>query len=166
MDKEVEKEKISEIIKAGLYGATARGTQNPIILVISEKKTRDLIGKLNNQILGGKEGNDPFYGAPVILIVLAPTTSPNRVYDGSIVLDNMMLAAHDLGLGSCWIHRAKQEFETEEGKFILQEAGIEGGYEGIGHLALGYPSGESNKPVERKHNRVFEISSEHCGKIF
>ena len=81
---------------------------------------------------------DPFYGAPVVLVVLADKSRPTYLYDGSLVMGNLMLAAHSLGLGSCWIHRAKETFEREEGKAILKELGIEGDYEGIGNCVIGY----------------------------
>ena len=102
----------------------------------------------------GRDGTDPFYGAPVILVVLAKKDAPTHVYDGSLVLGNMMLAAHSLGLSTCWIHRAKEEFESAEGKEILKELGIEGDYEGIGHLALGYADGEPSSHQINK-NRFF-----------
>lgn len=111
-----------------------------------------------NQMIGGwKDGYDPFYGAQVILIVLADKTWSNRVYDGSLVMGNMMLAAHSLGIGSCWIHRAKEEFDMEEGKALLKSFGIEGKFEGIGHCALGYVAGEYPKTPKRKDKWVYYI---------
>ena len=105
----------------------------------------------------GREDIDPFYGAPVVLIVLADKNARTYVYDGSLVIGNMMLAAHSLNIGSCWIHRAKEEFETEEGKEILKSLGIEGDYEGIGHCILGYVEGEEPSPLPRKENIVYKI---------
>ena len=101
--------------------------------------------------------SDPFYGAPVVLIVLANKSVPTYVYDGSLVMGNLMLAAHALGVGSCWIHRAKQEFERPEGKEILKSLGIEGDYEGIGHCILGYPKGEYPKAAPRKKDWVYYV---------
>lgn len=100
---------------------------------------------------------DPFYGAPVVLIVLADKTRPTYLYDGSLVMGNLMLAAHDEGIGSCWIHRAKEEFESPEGKEILKSLGIEGDYEGIGHCILGYADGEEPQAAPRKDNYVYYI---------
>ena len=108
----------------------------------------------------GKKGFDPFYGAPAMLIVLAKKDWPNRVYDGSLVMGNLMLAAHALGIGSCWIHRAKEEFETEWGKNFLRSLGIEGAYEGIGHCAIGYIEGNYPKAAPRKENRVFYVKED------
>ena len=101
--------------------------------------------------------SDPFYGAPVVLIVLADKEWINHVYDGSLVMGNLMLAAHSLGIGSCWIHRAKEEFDSEEGKAMLKSLGIEGDYEGIGHCILGYIDGEEPAPKPRKENYVYYI---------
>lgn len=148
---------LDQIIKAGLYAANGMGYQNTIIVQITNKDIRDKISKMNREIGGWKEGFDPFYGAPAMLIVLAKKDWANRVYDGSLVMGNLMLAAHELGVGSCWIHRAKEEFETEWGKELLKSLGIEEEYEGIGHCALGYAEGNIPKTAPRKENRVFYV---------
>ena len=121
------------------------------------KKLRDRLSAINAKIGGWKEGFDPFYGAPAILIVLADKNWANRVYDGSLVMGNMMLAAHSLNLGSIWIHRAKEEFELPEYQELLKEIGVEGEWEGIGHCAVGYVDGEFPKPAKRKDNRFFLV---------
>lgn len=154
---EVEQEKIDEIIEAGLYSPSGMGKQSTIIIQVSDKKTRDEIAEKNREIGGWKEGFDPFYNAPVILIVLSKKDWRSRVYDGSIVLENMMIAAYSLGLGTCWIHRAKEEFETDWGRDLLKSLNIDEEYEGIGHLALGYPDGDLPKAPEIKDKRVFYI---------
>ena len=136
---------IDKIIEAGLYAANGMGYQNTIIIQVTNKELRDEIVKLNCEIGGWKEGFDPFYGAPAMLIVLAKKDWRNKVYDGSLVMGNLMLAAHELGIGSCWIHRAKEEFETDWGKNLLKSLGIEEEYEGIGHCAIGYVDGEYPK---------------------
>ena len=110
--------------------------------------------EMNRKVGGWDKGFDPFYGAPVMIIVLGELENGNRVYDGSLVMGNLMLAAHSLGLGSIWIHRAKQEFESDEGKEILKELGIEGEWEGIGHCAVGYMDCELPPPPARKEGRV------------
>ena len=129
---------LDKIIEAGLYAASGKGTQNTIIIQVTKKELRDEIAEMNRKIGGWEEGFDPFYGAPAMLIVLAKKDWPTGIYDGSLVMGNLMLAAHDLGIGSCWIHRAKEEFETQWGKELLKSLGIEDEYEGIGHCALGY----------------------------
>lgn len=151
----VPRELIDQIVEAGTYAASGKGKQSPIIVAVTDKATRDRLAEMNREIMGVK--SDTFYGAPVVLIVLAEKDSPHRVYDGSLVMGNLMLAAHALGLGSCWIHRARQEFETEEGKEMLKKWGIEGEYEGIGHCILGYPDGPEPKAHPRKPNYVYYV---------
>ena len=153
----VPQEILDKIIEAGLYAASGMGQQNTIIIQVTNKELRDKISKMNQEIGGWKEGFDPFYGAPAMLIVLAKKDWPNRVYDGSLVMGNLMLAAHDLGIGSCWIHRAKQEFETDWGKEFLKSFGIQEEYEGIGHCALGYVDGDYPKAPAIKENRVYYV---------
>lgn len=148
-------EKPWRIIEAGTFAANGRGAQNTIIIQVTNKEIRDEIAKKNADIMGSN--TDPFYGAPVILIVLGKKDWPTHVYDGSLVMGNLMLAAHDLGVGSCWIHRAKEEFESDWGKELLKSLGIEDEYEGIGHCALGYVDGDYPDVIPRKENRVFYI---------
>ena len=153
----IPKEIIDQIIEAGLYAANGRGHQASIIVAVTNKELRDKISAVNCKIGGWSHDFDPFYGAPVLLIVLAEKDWPTHIYDGSLVMGNLMLAAHTLGIGSCWIHRAKEEFEMEEYKDLLKSLGIEGEYEGIGHCALGYTDGELPVPAERKDGRVFYV---------
>jgi nitroreductase len=151
------KEIIDQVIESGLYAASGKGQQSPIIISVTNKELRDKLSRMNCEIGGWKEGFDPFFNAPVVLIVLAPKDWANKTYDGSLVMGNMMLAAHALNIGSCWINRARQEFETEEGKEILKSFGIEGEYEGIGHCILGYVDGEYPSVPARKPNRVYYV---------
>ncbi len=153
----VPQEDIDAVIEAGLYAATGAGKQTPIVIAVTDKKVRDELAKVNAQIGGWKEGFDPFYGAPVVLIVLARKSFPTYVYDGSLMLGNMMLAAHSLGLGSCWIHRAKEEFEMDAYKKLLKDLGVDEEVEGIGHCILGYADGELPKAAERAPGRVYKI---------
>lgn len=151
----VPKETLDKIIEAGLYAPSGMGRQSTIIISVTNKEVRDRLSKLNAKIMGSD--SDPFYGAPAVLIVLADKNCPTGIYDGSLVMQNLMLAAHELGLGSCWIHRAKEEFELPEGKEILKSLGIKGEYEGIGHCIVGYTDGEEPSPAARKENRVYHI---------
>lgn len=151
------KEDLGQVVEAGLYAANGMGKQAVITVVVTDREIRDRISAANCKIGGWKEGFDPFYGAPVILVVLAEKNWANRVYDGSLVLGNMMLAAHSLGLGSIWIHRAKEEFEMEEWQKFLADIGVEGEWEGIGHLAVGYVDGEIPEAAKRKDGRVFWV---------
>ncbi len=152
----VAKELIDKIIAAGLNAPSGLNKQSPIILAVTNKEVRDQLSKLN----AGKDPffrSDPFYGAPVVLVVLADKSVPTCVYDGSLVMENLMLAAHAMGLGACWIHRAKETFEQPEGKALLKSLGIEGEYEGVGNCILGYMDGEYPAEKPRKENRVYYV---------
>lgn len=151
----VKKEELDAIIKAGTYAATGMGKQSPIIIAVTNKELRDAISEENRKIGGWPEGFDPFYGAPVILIVLANADIPTHIYDGALVMGNLLNAAASLGVGSIWIHRAKEEFESEFGKALLKKLGIEGNFEGIGHCALGYAAEPAKGAVARKANYVY-----------
>ena len=151
----IEEEKLNAIIEAGTYAATGMGKQSPIIIAVTDKETRDLLSKLNAAAMGADM--DPFYGAPEVLVVLANKSVPTYIYDGSLVMGNLMNAAADLGVASCWIHRAKEEFESEEGKEILKKLGIEGEYEGIGNLILGYAANPAGEAAPRKADYVYRI---------
>lgn len=153
----VEDEKLEAILKAGTYAATGMGKQAPIIIAVTNKELRDKIAEENRKIGGWNEGFDPFYGAPVILIVLADKAVPTYQYDGTLVLGNLMNAAESLEVSSIWIHRAKEEFESDFGKKILADLGIEGDYEGIGHCALGYATEPAKAPLPRKENYVYYV---------
>lgn len=148
-------ELLDKILEAGTFAPTSMGMQKPIIIAVTDKKMRDEISRQNAKIIGD-ESKDPFYGAPVILVV-AVEKSPNAVYDGSCVMSNLLNAAHACGLGSCWIHRAKEEFESELGKDLLKKIGVKGEYVGVGHVALGYVDGEYPVPKPRKNGWIYKI---------
>lgn len=151
----VPQEKLEKILEAGTYAATGMGRQSPIILAVTDKAMRDRLSKMNAAIMG--VDSDPFYGAPVVLVVLADKNVPTYLYDGSLVMGNLMNAAHAEGIASCWIHRAKEEFNSPEGKQILQDLGITGDYEGIGHCILGYADGDEPAAKPRKENYVYSV---------
>ena len=151
----VEEEKLNAIIEAGTYAATGMGKQSPIILVIKDPAVREQLRKLNAAAMG--MDIDPFYGAPDLLVVLANKDMPTYIYDGSLVMGNMMNAAADLGVASCWVHRAKEEFESEEGKAILKKLGIEGNFEGIGNLILGYAAKPAGQAAPRKTDYIYTL---------
>ncbi len=150
-----EKELLDKVLEAGTYAPTGMGAQSPIIVAVTDRQTRDRLAELNAAVMGG--GSDPFYGAPAVLVVLADRSVPTYLYDGSLVMGNLMNAAHAVGLGSCWIHRAKEVFDSEEGKALLKEWGIEGDYEGIGNCIIGYPKGEAPQPKARKAGYVYHV---------
>ena len=153
----IKEEELKAILRAGTYAATGMGRQSPIIIAVTDRETRDAISDLNRKVAGMPEGTDPFYGAPVILIVLANKAVVTHIYDGALVMGNLMNAAASLGVDSIWIHRAKEEFESDFGKAILKKLGIEGDYEGIGHCALGYAAAPLNPPAPRKEGYVYYI---------
>lgn len=151
-------EVIEEICKAGTYAPTGMNKQSPIIIAVTNREVRDKLSKLNAGVFGKDNDMDPFYGAPVVLVVLADTNAAfTWKEDGSLVMGNLLNAAHAKGLGSCWIHRAKEVFETEEGKAILADLGIKGDYVGIGNCILGYVKGDYPQAKPRKENYVYWI---------
>lgn len=155
-DRLPEKELLDKILEAGTYAPTGRNNQAPIIVAITNKETRDKLSKLNAQVMGSD--NDPFYGAPVVLVVLADRSfASTYIYDGALVMGNLMNAAHAVGLGSCWIHRAKEVFDSPEGKELLKEWGIEGDYEGIGNCIVGYIDGAAPEAKPRKDNYIYWV---------
>ncbi len=148
---QIKDDDLNLILKAGEYAPTGMGRQSPIIVVLQNKEKIEKLSKINAKIMGIDK--DPFYGAPTVLVVLADKNIGTHIEDGSLVLGNLMNAAYSLGLGSCWIHRAKEEFETEEGKELLKEWNIPENYVGIGHCILGYPE-EKSEAKPRKDGYI------------
>lgn len=155
-DKPVPQEVVEQILQAGLYAPSARGEQNAIFVVIQDKETLKALSAENARIMGRPDA-EPFYGAKTVILVVGNNT-PNVAYDGSCAIDNMLNAAWSLGVGTCWIHRARQEVETEFGKELLKKAGLpDGDYVGVGHIALGYFDDEAPEAKPRKDGRVYFI---------
>ena len=154
-DKMPSEEDLNKIITAGLRAASGRNLQAPIVVAVTNKEIRDKLSAVNAAVMGAS--SDPFYNAPAVLVVLAKREAHTCVYDGSLTLGNMMLAAHSLGLGSCWIHRAREVFEMPEWKSWLKEIGIEGDVEGIGNLIVGYPNDSIPSPKPTKDGRIFFV---------
>ena len=146
---------LDQILEAGTFAANGMGRQSPVMIAVTDRETRDRLSKMNAAVMG--TNNDPFYGAPVVIVVLGDRSVGTYLYDGSLVMGNLMNAAHALGIASCWIHRAKDEFDSEEGKAILKSLGIEGNYEGIGHCVLGYAASEIKPAAPRKKNYIYRI---------
>ncbi len=148
---------IDQIIEAGLYAPSGMNRQESIIIAVTDKAIRDKLSKLNSKY-DFAHRPDPFYNAPVVLAVLASKNVPTAVYDGSLVMENLMLAAHSLGVGSCWIHRAKEVFEDPEGREILERIGIDPDeYVGVGNCVIGWPDKEIETDKPRKDGRVYHI---------
>lgn len=151
----VSSEDLDEILKAGAYAPSGMDRQPVIFAAVTDKAVRNELSEMNAKIMGTK--SDPFYGAQTVIVVLADRSVPTYIYDGTLAMENMMIAAHSLGISSCWIHRAKEEFESEEGKKLLKKWGLDGDYEGIGHCILGYSDGEEPSPTPRKQGRIIHI---------
>jgi nitroreductase len=149
-------EELNQVLEAGMYAPTAANQQPAILIVIQNKEMRERVMKMNVAVMG-KEGMDPYYGAPTIVLVLADKNAIAPVEDASLVIGNMCNAAYSLGLGSCWIHREKQMFESEEGKALLKELGVKGDYIGVGSCILGYPAMDLPQPAPRKEGYVVMV---------
>lgn len=154
-DRQVADAALDVVLEAGTYAPTGMGMQSPKIVAVQEEKTLQKLRHLNQKILGAD--SDPYYGAPTILLVFADQGRSTWVQDGSCVLCNMMNAAHSVGLGSCWIHREREMFETREGRALMKEWGIAECYGGIGALALGYCAGEMPEAAPRKDGYILKI---------
>lgn len=154
--RQVDEDALQAILEAGTYAATGMNRQSPVMVVVQDPETREKLRKMNAAILGNPD-TDPFYGAPTVVVVLADANVSTCLEDGSLVMGNLMNAAHSVGVDSCWIHRAKQEFATEEGKRLLREWGIEGNYIGVGHCILGYRSGDKPETKPRKENYIYRV---------
>ncbi len=153
-DVQVTDEELEQIIKCGLYAPNGRGSQAPVFIAVRDKQTRDLLSKLNAEVMGAKA--DPFYNAPCVICVLADAERNTAVEDGSLAIGNMCLAAHSLGLGSCWIHRCRQVFESDQGKALLEKWGVKKDLIGVGFCIIGHAA-EQREPAPRKENRVFHV---------
>ena len=152
---QIKEEELQAVLEAGMYAPTGRGMQSPIMIVVQDPEMVKKLSKMNAAVMG--TDGDPFYGAPTIIAVLADRSRNTYLEDGSLVLGNLMNAAHAVGLGSCWIHRAKEVFASDEGQVLLKEWGIEGDYVGIGHCALGYIEKEAPEVAPRKENYVYRV---------
>ncbi|MGM9606300.1 MAG: nitroreductase family protein [Oscillospiraceae bacterium] len=148
-------ELIDRVIEAGLCAPSGMGKQSSIIIAVTNPELRAQLADLNRRAANWDEGIDPFYGAPVVLSVLADPSVPTWVNDGSLTLGNMLTAAQSLGLGNIWVHRAKEVFESARGRAILKDLGVEGEYVGVGHCVLGYAGAEPPAAPARRPGRVF-----------
>jgi nitroreductase len=153
---QITEDQLTAILRAATYAPTGMNRQSPIMVVVQDAEARETLRRMNAAVMG-RPDSDPFYGAPTVIVVLADRRVSTCVEDGSLVMGNLMNAAHAVGVDSCWIHRARQEFESEEGKALLRRLGIEGDYIGVGHLILGYRDGELPSPKPRKQNYVYRL---------
>ena len=154
-DRQVDEAALQEILEAGTYAASGMGRQSPILVAVQDPEQVALLSKLNAAVMGSDK--DPFYGAPMVVVVLADSSVGTCVEDGSLVIGNLMLAASTLGVASCWIHRARVVFASEEGKRLMAQWGVPEGYIGVGHCILGYRDGEKPEPPARKPGRILRV---------
>ena len=155
LDKMPEPEALNAVLEAGTLAPTGMGRQTRVIVCIQNKADRDTLSKMNAAAMGGN--GDPFYGAPCVAVVLVDKTIPTCVEDGSLVMGNMLNAAESVGLSACWIHRAKEMFETAEGQALLKKWGVPNAenLRGVGNCILGYAAeGGKKAPAPRKENYV------------
>ena len=152
---QIKEEELNAILEAGTFSPTGMGMQSPIMIAIQDLETIKSLSKINATVAGNVT-MDPFYGAPTVIAVLADKSRITYVNDGSLVMGNLLNAAHALSLGSCWIHRAKETFQSEEGKALLKKLGIEGDYEGIAFCTLGYAV-EETPAKPRKDNYIYRV---------
>lgn len=145
---------LDAVLEAGLYAPTAKNNQKPVMVAVRDKATRDQLSRMNAAVMG--VDTDPFYGAPCVIVVLADPEFPTWIDDGSLVLGNLLNGAQALGLGSCWINRARECFDTEEGKALLRAWGIPEHYRGVGNCILGYPD-ETPEAKPRLEGRIFKV---------
>jgi len=153
---QLREEDLAQILDAGTWAASGMGRQPAVMVAVQDPETRETLRRMNAAVLGNPTA-DPFYGAPTIVVVLADTGASTAVEDGSLVMGNLLLAASSLGVGSCWIHRAHEEFESAEGKALLKKWGLTGSYRGVGHCALGYPAAAAAAPKPRKADYIVRV---------
>ena len=153
---QVRDEDLNAILEAGTWAATGKNLQSPVMVVVQDQETISYMSKLNAQIQGNPNA-DPFYGAPMVVVVLADGENYNWMADGSLVMGNLMNAAWSIGVGSCWINRAKELFDMPEGKALLAKWGLPERLEGVGNCILGYPAGELPAPKDRRDGRIIRV---------
>lgn len=134
---QISRAELDTVLHAGICAPTGMNRQSPLVIAVQNKEMRDRLSRMNAAVLG--TDSDPFYGAPTVVVVLADANSPHAVQDGSLIMGNMMNAAKAIGLGSCWVNRAKEVFDSAEGKSLLAQWGVEGDVIGVGNCILGYP---------------------------
>lgn len=156
LPKQLDEKTLDAILTAGTYAASGRGRQAAKIIVLQRPEDIAALERMNAAVLGAPESH-PFFGAPTVCVVLADAEVNTAVEDGALVIGNLMTAAWSLGVGSCWVHRAREEFASDEGKKLLEQWGVEGNYIGVGHCVLGYPTGEFRPAAPRKANYVTRV---------
>lgn len=151
---QVSEELLQKVLEAGLYAPSARGTQYPIMVVLQDRDLINTVRDMNASFTGSK--NNTFFDAPTVIIVFAPGDWKNWIQDGSLVMGNLLNAAHAVGLGACWVNRAIEVFDTDEGKALMKQWGVPDNYRGVGNCVLGYPDA-SPEAAPRKEGRIIRV---------
>ena len=154
-NEQIKPEELDAVLDAAVYSPTGMGAQSPKMVVVTDKETISLMRRINAGVMGADK--DPFYGAPCVIVVFADSNRSTYVEDGSLLIGSLLLAAHAVGLGSCWIHRAKETFETAEGKALMKKWGLDSNYVGIGNCILGYPDSPLPSPKPRKEDYILKV---------
>ncbi len=154
-EEQVSQELLEQVIEAGRYAPTGMNAMAPLFIAVQNPEVIAKLSKMNAAVMG--MDGDPFYGAPTVILVLADRERSTWLEDGSLAMGNLQLAAHTLGLGSCWIHRCRQMFESEEGQALLKEWGVEGDYAGVGCCILGYQKDAPKPRIARRENQVIYV---------
>ena len=153
---QIKDSELNAVLEAGTWAPTGKGMQSPVMVVVQDAETIAYLSGMNAQIMGNPAA-DPFYGAPTVVVVLSDGENPNWFADGSLVMGNLLLAAHSVGLGSCWINRATELFDMPEGKLLLKKWGLDEKYRGVGHCILGYADGPAPEPRPRKEDYIVRV---------
>lgn len=156
MDRQVDEEALLAILEAGTYAASGMGRQAGKIVVLQDPAEIAKLERMNAEVMG-TPGAHPFYGAPTVCIVFADSRISTHLEDGSLVMGNLLNAACSVGVASCWIHRAREEFEMPEGKALMKKWGIDENFVGIGHCILGYAAARPAAPSSRKEDFVVRV---------
>lgn len=149
----VPEELLDKVLEAGTYAPTGGGRQSPVMIAVRNQELKDALSAMNAEIMGSS--SDPYYGAPVVVLVLAEGNT--FVEDGSCVLENLMLAAHAVGLASVWVHREREMFDSEKGKAVLRTLGLPETLRGVGAIALGFPAQDAPAPAARKPGYIIKL---------
>ena len=155
IDTQISDEELDTILEAGKYAPTGRNRQSPVMVAIRDRDTVKRLSKMNAEILGSE--SDPFYGAPCVVVVFADMSVSTGFEDACLVMGNLMNSAHAIGVGSCWIHRAREMFSSDEGRALMREWGLSENYVGVGNCVLGYRDGDMPAVRPRKENYVIKV---------
>lgn len=156
LPEQVSDEQLNTILEAATWTPTGRGKQSPQMVVVQDAEMLSRLSRLNAQIMG--TDSDPMYGAPTAVLVFADASNENGIADASLLMGTLMLAAHAVGVASCWINRGKAMFELPEGREIVKQWGLDSKYDGFAICILGYADEGGIPPVKpRREDYVLRV---------